>query len=830
MVSSSTIMWVDRELVPMERATVRVTGVVQSVGFRPFVYRRAVARDLRGTVRNLGDAGVRIELEGTGEAIDAFLADLRERSPPLARVETVRVDRESVADPAFETFEIVDSADSDDGGGGTIPPDTATCDQCLADIRDPDSRYHDYWATSCVDCGPRFTVVESLPFDRPTSSMAAFPMCDACREEYEDPADRRYHAQTIACPNCGPTLRYGRLPGDDGRSDDPSSTDSSGPDEGRDPFPDVLDAPVDGRAAIERAATALGRGETVVLKGIGGAHLACDATDADAVERLRDRTGRPEKPFAIMASDVDAVAAFADLSGTERAALESPRRPILLVDRSRSRSAADSNGTDDALASGVAPGLHTVGAMLPYSGVHHLLFDEAEIDGPLVMTSANLPGKPMLTANGPLVDGLADVADGVLLHDRRIVARCDDSVARVVDGERRLVRRSRGFTPIPVPLDLEGVDPGSTAVLGTGPELDVTAGVLHEGDCYLTQYVGDVDDLDTFAYFESAVDHLLDVTGLASPPIVARDAHPEFNTTDYARRSVEDGTADRSVAVQHHHAHAASVLAEHGRERAIALTLDGVGYGPDGTVWGGEVLDASLTDYDRIGGLAPVPMPGGDRATRHPGRLVAGLLYATEGNPDAVDGTLDRHGVTFPGGDEERDLVCQQLAADVNTPTTSSAGRFLDAVSALLDICSERRYEGEPAMKLEAAAADGTPIPVDVPLARVGDRPVVETPALFARLAELIEEGRARADVAATAQDALARGLATLAVDAATDRNREAVALTGGVAYNDHVATRLRERVIDAGLAWLGNERVPPGDGGIAYGQVAVAAARASRE
>ncbi|WP_049989638.1 carbamoyltransferase HypF [Natrinema salifodinae] len=813
----------------MERATVRVTGVVQSVGFRPFIYRRAVDHDLRGTVRNLGDAGVRIELEGSVEGVDAFLADLRERSPPLASVETVRVDRESVVDPAFGTFEIVDSADggSDAAGGGTIPPDTATCERCLADIRDPDSRYHDYWATSCVDCGPRFTVVESLPFDRPTSSMAAFPMCDACREEYEDPADRRYHAQTIACPNCGPTLRYGRFPVDTGTVD-VSSTDSSAPAEGRDPFPDELDAPTDDRAAIESAAEALGRGETVVLKGIGGAHLACDATDADAVERLRKRTGRPAKPFAVMAPDAGAAASFVDLSETERAALESPRRPILLVERNRSRSPADSNGDDDRLASGIAPGLHTVGVMLPYSGVHHLLFDA--IDGPLVMTSANHPGKPMLTANGPLVDGLADVADGALLHDRRIVARCDDTVARVVDGDRRLVRRSRGFTPVPVPLDLEGVEPGSTSVLGTGPELDVTAGVLHEGDCYLTQYIGDVDDLDTFAYFEDAVDHLLDVTGLECPSIIAHDSHPEFNTTDYASRLIADGTVDRSVAVQHHHAHAASVLAEHGRERAIALTLDGAGYGPDGTVWGGEVLDTSVANYERVAGLTPVPMPGGDRATRHPGRLTAGLLYANRTDTDAVERTLVRRDVPFPGGFEERNLVCQQLAAGVNTPATSSAGRFLDAVSALLGVCSERRYEGEPAMELEAVAAGGTAIDVDVPFARVDDRPAVDTPVLFDDLVELIEEGRPPADVAATAQAALARGLATLAVDAASNRNRDAVALTGGVAYNDRIATRIRERVTEAGLAFLGNERVPPGDGGIAYGQVAVATARASQE
>lgn len=783
----------------MERATVQVNGVVQSVGFRPFVYRTAVDLDLRGTVRNRGDAGVLIEIEGASDAIDAFLTKLYQDNPPLARVETVEVERERIANPAFETFEIVESAGGD-GGGGTIPPDTAMCDACIADMRDPDSRYHDYWATSCVDCGPRFTVIESLPYDRPTTSMAAFPMCADCYEEYEDPTDRRYHAQTIACPQCGPTLRYGTV------SDDRRVV-GNGPEGDRDPFPDALDDTLDGSSAIEAAAAALAESEIVVMKGIGGAHLACDATDKTAVTALRERTGRPEKPFAVMAPDVETVASFADLSAAKREAIESARRPILLVESS-----------GDTLAATVAPGLHTVGVMLPYSGVHYRLFDH--LDEPLVMTSANLPGQPMLRANGLLVDGLADVADGFLLHDRRIVARCDDSVARVVDGDRRLVRRSRGFAPTPVPL------PGANdaSVLGVGPELDVAAGVLREGNCYLTQYVGDVDDLDAFAYYENAIDHLLDVTGLDPPPVVAHDAHPEFNTTDYARRLVDAGDADRALVVQHHHAHAASVIAEHDRDRAIALTLDGVGYGPDGTVWGGEVLDASRADYDRVGGLAPFPMAGGDRATRHPSRLVAGLLHAAD--PDAVAPVLDRHGVAFPGGADEQNLVRQQLVAGVNTPETTSAGRFLDAVSALLGVCTERTYEGEPAMKLEAVAARGSPRSLTVPRSTADGRPVVDTPRLFAELVELIEEGASRQAVAATAQDALARGLAGIAVEAAGERDRGSVALSGGVAYNDHVARRICERVTDAELELLGNERVPAGDGGIAYGQVAVAAAR----
>jgi hydrogenase maturation protein HypF len=792
----------------MERATIRANGVVQSVGFRPFVYRTAVTLDLRGTVRNRGDAGALVELEGNSDDIDAFLDELRENNPPLARVETVETERESAVETEFSSFEIVDSEDTG-GGGGTIPPDTAMCGTCVADMRNPDSRYHDYWATSCLDCGPRFTIVESLPYDRPTTSMAAFPMCENCREEYEAPADRRYHAQAIACPECGPALRY--LPSRTVETNDENGEEP--PSAGRDVFPDrQVDPPsngtdaFNGTDAIHEAAEALDDGDIVVIKGIGGAHIACDATNPDAVARLRARTGRSKKPFGLMAADVEMVESFAALTPAERESLTSPRRPILLLDQQG----------ESWLSASVAPGLHTVGVMLPYSGVHHLLFDVLNV--PLVMTSANMPGQPMLTHNRDIATSLDNVADGFLLHDRRIVARCDDSVARFVGGERRLVRRSRGFTPTPIPLS----STSDTRILGLGPELDVAAGVLADGDCYLTQYVGDVDTVETFDYLTNAISHLLDITGLNYPDVVAHDAHPEFHTTEHARQ-LADGNAtpvEKLVAVQHHHAHAASVLAEHDRRAAVAITVDGVGYGPDGTVWGGEVLDATRTDYERVGGLAPVPMPGGDRATRYPARMLAGLLA----HRDDIERVLATH-TTFPNGTEERDLVLQQLDTGVNTPMTTSAGRFIDGVSAFLDVCDERTYEGEPAMKLEALAAGGTSQPVEIPHTTADSRRVLDTPRLMDQLVELTETA-SHADVAATAQDTIARGLAGLAVDAADERGREVVALSGGVAYNEAIATHIREQVTDADLTFLGNERVPPGDGGIAYGQIAVAAAR----
>ncbi len=780
----------------MERAHVHVDGVVQSVGFRPFVYRTAVDLGLRGTVRNLGDAGVRVELEGPAEGIEAFVQQLRRESPPLAAIETLTVETEQIDEHTHESFRIVESSDGS-GGSGTVPPDTAVCESCLADIHDSSSRFHRYWATACVDCGPRFTVIEDLPYDRETTSMAAFPLCADCTDDYTSPADRRYHAQAIACPACGPTLVF-----------QPHDHDAGPPELGAasdiDPLPEGPDVVGNDAAALDSAGATLAEGELVVLKGIGGAHLACDATSETAVARLRERTGRPQKPFAIMAPSVSTVERFASVSSAEREALTATRRPIVVLSQ-----------TGGDLASNLTPGLHTVGVMLPYSGLHHLLFEH--LDRPLVVTSANRPGRPMQASNRAILEQLWRVADASLLHDRRIVARCDDSVVRPVDGRVTPLRRSRGYVPLPVAAPA----PGDTDVLALGPELDVSAGILCGDGCYLTQHIGDVDSVETFQFLTRAIDHLLELTGRGMPPVIAHDSHPSFRTTEYADELLERPGTSRTVSVQHHHAHAASLLLEHDCSRAMCIAADGVGYGGDGTVWGGEVLDATLTRAERVASLAPVPMPGGDRATKYPVRLLVGLLPAWD---DAeVRSLVDELEWSFPR--EGLSVVQQQMAADVNTPTTTSAGRFLDAVAALTNVCHERTYEGEPAMKLEAAAAEGTPRDVTIPYTDRDGRRVLDTPRLTERLVSLHRDGVDTADVAATAQHALADGLAQLALDAARDRGVDVVGFTGGVAYNVAISRRLGERVRNAGLTYLRNESVPPGDGGIAYGQAGVAAA-----
>jgi len=756
------------------RATVSVTGTVQAVGFRPFVYRTAVGNDLAGRVKNTGDGRVEIVLEGGADGIESFLSTLRTDPPPLSRIEGITVER---GEPTgLSDFEIVASTDAA-GGSGTVPPDTAMCEDCLADMRDPDSRFHGYWATACVDCGPRYTVVKSLPYDRPTTSMEAFPLCDACRADYEDPADRRYHAQTIACPDCGPTL---------------SLLDADG------------DELADDGAAIERTGDRLADGDLVAIKGIGGTHLACDATDPAAVADLRERTGRPEKPFALMAPDLETVDAVASVSATERDALQDTRRPILLLE----------GRTDDrpAWLDRISPGLHTVGVMLPYSGLHHRLFEH--VDGPLVMTSANMPGVPMATDRESILTDLEGVIDAALVHDREIVMRCDDSVARFSGGHRRFVRRSRGWVPESLPLPVAS----DRDVLALGAEFDATVAMTQDGAVVPSQYVGDVDNPETVAYLRATVEHLRSLLG-TDPGIVACDMHPEFLTTTEAEERA-DGTAVRGpVRVQHHHAHAASLLAEHGRDRAVVVTADGTGYGPDGTIWGGEVLDATLPEFERVGGLSSFGLPGGRAAIERPARTLASLLADEERIEDVL---VERNGVE---DDDRAGTVRRQVERGVNTPTTTSAGRLLDATSALLGVCTERTYEGEPAMKLEAAAVDGESIEYELPYGtRDGDR--VLDSARFVRDLAAMTADHPVADVAATAQRGLAEGLADIAVEAARERGVDAVGFTGGVAYNDAITRALRDRVRETGLTFLGHHDVPPGDGGIAYGQVAVAAAR----
>ncbi len=735
-----------------KRLHISVSGTVQGVGFRPFVYRVAVGRGLVGHVRNLGDAGVEIEVEGPADAVDSFVDVLCQETPPLAEIESLDV--QHLAPTGEGEFRIVPSGGTG-GGGGTLPPDVATCGLCLQDIDSPDSRYRRYWGTSCTDCGPRFTVIEGLPYDRPSTSMRDFPMCPDCEREYTDPLDRRYHAQTIACPRCGPRLKY--VEGGTWGEGDP----------------------------VGRALRALRAGGVVAVKGIGGTHLACDATRGGVVAELRRRLGRPGQPMAIMAP-AEGLESFCSPTDEEWALLRSARRPIVAVRR-----------RPGALPDELAPGLHTVGVMLPYSGLHHLLL--RGFRRPLVMTSGNYPGRPMAIADEEIVGQLSGVAEGLLLHNRRIVARCDDSVMRMAGGTPVFLRRSRGWVPEPIPADL-----GEEPLLALGGELNVAFALYHRGKVYLSQHIGDTEHVETQDYLQEDLDHLRRITGAPLPRRVMCDLHPGFATSRLARELGE------AVPVQHHVAHVAGLAVEWSVGEVVGIAADGYGYGEDGAAWGGEVLLWRGGTWERAGSLSEVPLPGGDAAALRPGRVAAAYLLAGGLDPQ-------RAGLS----DEELEAVRFQISEGMNCPPTTSAGRFLDAVSAWLGVCCERTYEGEPAMRLEAAAAEGRPQKLEPPLALGAGRKVLDTVELFCRLAGLAGNGMATADLAATAQETLARGLARLALEVARGEGVGAIGLTGGVAVNDAIAWTVRREVERAGLQFLSHRKVPPGDGGLAFGQLA---------
>ncbi len=744
----------------LQRERLLVEGVVQGVGFRPFVYRIATANRLGGSVRNRGGGGVEILIEGTPGAIDAFLLELERDLPPLARVTSVDT---SEREPIGETEFVILPSTEEGERSGVLPPDVAVCDACVAEVLGT-SRFSGYWATSCTDCGPRFTVIESPPYDRPRTSMTDFPMCDACGSEYRDPLDRRYHAQTTACAACGPSLTF------DGTSE----------------------------SVLSWAVEALRSGKIVAIKGIGGTHLACDATSDEVVARLRARVGRPSQPYALMAAE-GMIPSFADMDEAERAQLRGAGRPIVVL---RERPGY--------LAKGVAPGLHTVGVMLPYTGLHHLLF--ARIDVPLVMTSANLPGRPMLIANVEIERRLDGIADHLLLHDRRIVARCDDSIRRRVAGRFVFLRRSRGWVPQQIMASL-----GDEPVLALGPETDLTFAIYADGAATLSQHIGSVDDIETIEFLREAIDHLYRITRAPGPRIIACDLHPQFATTRLADELAESHGA-RVVRVQHHAAHLVSVMAEHRLDASVGIVLDGYGYGSDGEAWGGELFAAQGGTVERIGYLKPVRLPGGDLAARSPLRIAASFLRAGGMDEKELAEALETRGLNG----EAVGLLLAQIERGVNAPLTTSAGRFLDAVAAWFGVCRERTYEGEPAMRLEAVAARGTTLCVEAVVERDGEIFVIDTVGLFARLVELAERSSIE-NVAATAQAALARGAASAAVEIAKERGIRDVCFSGGVAYNDAIASRIRDVVESAGLRYRTNEQMPCGDGGISLGQAAYA-------
>jgi len=742
-----------------KKAEISVFGIVQGVGFRPFVYRTATNLGLKGYVRNMGTR-VDILVEGEERGIQKLI-DAVSVATPLARVDDVRVKWTDNRNE-FSKFQILPSAAK--GTDGFIPPDVATCDACLEDIY-ANTRYQNYWATSCVDCGPRFTVLETLPYDRDNTSMVDFPMCPDCEKEYTTPLDRRYHAQTIACQTCGPSLTL---------------------------YDSKLNELSEGNPIITTAKL-LKDEKIVAIKGIGGFHLAALLSQSD---RLRAMLRRKSQPFAIMAT-LDMARKLAHASDEEEKLLTSRQRPIALL-RKREPFPYES----------VAPGIHTIGIMLPYTGLHHLLFEH--MDEPLIMTSANRSDEPMTKDNEDAYSRLKEIADYYLVHNRRIVNRCDDSVVRVVM-RPSFIRMSRGYAPTSIPVDIKS----DLNVLALGPELMSTVTIYRSGHCYISQHVGNITNPRALAYIEETAKKLVKLTQ-TKIDVIAHDLHPTFLSTGLAR----DMAAEFNVPtfpVQHHQAHIASLA---GFDEVIGIAADGVGYGSDGTVWGGEIF----TDSRRVGGLLPVDMPGGDLATYYPSRMVAGILYSIY-EEDELKNILRE--CWLPHGEREIEIILRQLETGTNVIKTSSTGRVLDAAAALLGICYERTYEGEPATKLESAAIDGDPLAIEVPvnIIKTDDgRSVLDTRHILGRVVTAKRERRKIGDIAAAVQHAIAIGFARMAMDAAHDAGIKTIGMSGGVAYNLAIVKTIKDEVESEGYKFITNEKVPCGDGGISFGQAILTA------
>ena len=753
------------------RLKVKVRGIVQGVGFRPFIYRTAVKNRLGGYVRNKGDAGVEILVEGQQKNVEAFIVDLKNKKPPLAQIYEI-ITEQMNGNNQHRRFSILKSSKEAELSGSVIPPDIAVCDQCLKELRDPNAKRHDYFFITCTNCGPRYTIIDDLPYDRMNTKMRDFAMCSFCKSEYADSSNRRFHAQTVACPKCGPKAYL--------------TTNTGEPTAYKDP--------------IREAAKLVSEGSIVAVKGYGGFHVAASAVKNEPLVRLRVAKHRSQKPFALMVPSLEAVETFAEVNEAEKELLKSHSRPIVLLRKSQ----------DFFLSDLVAPGLHNVGVMLPYTGLHYMLFDFVN-EPAFVMTSANPPSQPIIKDNDEALRELSKVVDYFLFHNRQIAHRCDDSVVRVHGEKTVFVRRSRGYAPAPIVLKSES----RRCVVGLGGELNNTACVLLGDKAFISQHVGDVENLETKEFLKESVNHLVRLTN-SKVETVACDLHPKFTTTMLARELAHENNWSL-VQVQHHHAHVAALMAEHNVNEIIGVCCDGYGYSLDGEAWGGEILYCSqeLPSFERVAHLQKQPLVGGDLATRYPLRVAAGMLWH---EPELENWLLGKHEL-FPHGEKEAEVILTQLKNGKDTVWTSSCGRVLDAVAAVLGVCHERTYEGEPAMKLESLAMKSKSA---LRIEPKFDDNTLNTAYMIQRIFDN-RERVAKDDLARAAHEYLAEGLAVLAVEKAREKGVKHVGFTGGVACNEVISSSMRRIVESSGLRFLVHEAVPPGDGGTSFGQAAVA-------
>ena len=754
------------------RTQILIKGIVQGVGFRPFVFGLARENALRGHVFN-NQAGVLVDVEGECHRIDRFIERLKTDSPPLSLVESVtrfdNLDAQNYAD-----FLIVPSQAN---GTKTLPisADTATCTDCLREMSDPGNRRYRYPFINCTNCGPRFTIIESVPYDRYGTTMRDFEMCAACRAEYEDPADRRFHAEPTACADCGPRLYL------DG-----------------DTLPNRHDV-------IERTRELVLEGKIVAIKGLGGYHLACDALNPQAVDTLRQRKYREDKPFALMAASVGIIEKYCHVSGPEAALLASPVRPIVLLDR---KSGAG-------IPAAVAPNINTLGFMLPYTPLHHLLLEN--LGHPLVMTSGNTSDEPIAYRDTDAAERLGKIADYFLLNDRRIHIRTDDSIVRVVKSaipnpkSQMVLRRSRGYAPAPVKTPFTS----SRQILACGAELKNTFCITRDDNAFVSHHIGDLKNLETLRSFETGIEHFKELFDL-KPDVIAYDLHPEYLSTKYAlaREDIET-----KIGVQHHHAHIASCLADNrAMGEVIGVAMDGLGFGMDGKMWGGEFFVADLKDAERIAHLDYIPLPGGAKAVREPWRLAAVYLQRAYGDR-FLDLDLDFvRGLDRPNWE----ILRQMMAKNTNCPETSSMGRLFDAVSALLGLRTSVNYEGQAAIELEAIADSSWTKSYEFEI----DGDIIKSEKVIQQAVCDLLDGRTQAEVSAGFHLGVVDLIGRAALRVRDERNLSRVALSGGVFQNMFLLERVRGALETRGFEVLTHSRVPANDGGISFGQAAVANAR----
>ncbi|MEP0767160.1 MAG: carbamoyltransferase HypF [Fimbriimonadia bacterium] len=746
----------------LQGVSLRITGIVQGVGFRPHVYRLATELGLSGQVWN-DTAGASVELFGPPEKIEEFVEALTKHPPPLARLD--RVERRALPGEGPSGFRIVESRD-DAVRTCLVSPDVAVCDDCLREMLDAEDPRYEYPYINCTNCGPRFTIIRDLPYDRPKTTMAAFPMCEMCERQYHDPADRRFHAQPVACPVCGPTVRLGSL---------------------------------DGIVAIREAARLLRGGSVLAIKGIGGYHLACDARNEEAVQVLRQRKGREEKPLAVMAPSLGVAEQNVAPTDAERELLLSTARPIVLIQRS----------TACNLAPSIAPGNPRIGVMLPYTPLHHLLFREGAPDV-LVMTSGNVSEEPIAFTEEQAFERLSGIADAFLTGDRPIHTRCDDSVVHVVDGGPSFLRRSRGYVPLPIelPFSVHGV-------LAVGGELKNTFAIGRDSSAFVSHHIGDLKNVEEYDAFRLGVEQF-EALAEVEPTTLACDMHPLYLSGGYARRR------DMPVIeVQHHHAHIASVMAEHGlpNEPVIGVAFDGTGYGPDGTVWGAEFLIANYTDFTRALHFAPIPLPGGDAAIKQNWKSAAAYLAGLMDEDEAVRLLLNQEAAP------ERDIrtVLRLIRRGTNCIPAASAGRLFDAVASLLGMRQRDSFEGQGAMELEALGTQVAPEGAYM-YTKVADS--LEMASVVEGVLADLGAGVPRELIAAKFHETLARCIASECFALSEAYGIRTVCLSGGTFQNRLLTERTLNLLRDRGLKPLINRQVPANDGGICLGQIAVAAWR----